>query len=85
MPPELMRPQTPSELAGSGEPADGRLLQDRLRLFGGITFLIAAAFYAVGLVLGGLGIQSAFDAVARGSTAAARRGRAARSGRWMPS
>jgi hypothetical protein len=63
MPPELMRPQTPSELAGSGEPADGRLLQDRLRLFGGITFLIAAAFYAVGLVLGGLGIQSAFDPV----------------------
>ena len=57
------RPQTPSEFAGSGEAADARLLQDRLRLFGGITFLIAVAFYAVGLVLGGLGIQSAFKPV----------------------
>ena len=63
MPPELVRPQTRSELAGSGEPADARLRQDRLRLFGRSTFLIAAAFYAVGLVLGGLGIQSAFDPV----------------------
>jgi serine/threonine-protein kinase len=42
---------------------DARLLQDRLRLFGGITFLIALAFYVVGLMLAGLGIQPGFSPV----------------------
>ncbi len=58
MPPEVLRPETPSGYSGSSESVDGRLLQERLRLFGGIAFLISAAFYAVGQVLAWLGRES---------------------------
>ena len=36
--PQALRPATPSGLSGRSEPVDGRLLQERLRLFGGIAF-----------------------------------------------
>jgi len=56
MPPEAVRPATPS--GASAEPVtETRLLQDRLRLFGGITSLIAVAFYAAAVVLDRLGVQ----------------------------
>ena len=58
MPPEALRPQTPSGLTGRSESVDGRLLQERLRLFGGIAFLISAVFYGVGQVLAGLGREN---------------------------
>jgi eukaryotic-like serine/threonine-protein kinase len=57
MPAEAVRPATPSGLSGRSDSADGRLLQDRLRLFGGLSFLIAAAFYGVSLLLSRLGLQ----------------------------
>jgi eukaryotic-like serine/threonine-protein kinase len=40
---------------GRSEPLDGRLLQGRLRLFGGFAFLITAAFYGVGQVFAWVG------------------------------
>jgi tRNA A-37 threonylcarbamoyl transferase component Bud32 len=55
MSPEELRPQTPSGLSPAASSVDARFLQDRLRLFGGIAFVIAALFYAVGLVLARLG------------------------------
>jgi tRNA A-37 threonylcarbamoyl transferase component Bud32 len=55
VPREALRPETPSGLSGSSASVDGRLLQERLRLFGGIAFLITAVFYGVGQVLVGLG------------------------------
>jgi hypothetical protein len=58
MPPEALWPVTRSGLTGPSESVDGRLLQERLRLFGGIAFLISTAFFAVGLVLGWLGQES---------------------------
>ena len=58
MPPIALRPETPSGFSGGSESVDGRLLQERLRLFGGIAFLISAAFYAVGQVLAWLGRES---------------------------
>lgn len=61
MPPEAVRPETPS--GASGESVDALFLQDRLRLFGAILFLIAAAFYVVGLLLARLAIQPAFSPV----------------------
>jgi len=48
---EVVWPQAPSGSSSGTDSREGRLLQDRLRLFGGIAFLIAAAFYAVGQVL----------------------------------
>ena len=51
MPPEALRPETPSGLSSRSESVDGRLLQDRLRLFGGIVFLISAVFHGVGQAL----------------------------------
>ena len=61
--PEALRPRTPSGLGTSGESVEVQLLQDRLRLFGGITFLIAAAFYVTGVVLPALGPQAGFNPV----------------------
>jgi hypothetical protein len=58
MPPEALRPRTPSGLTGPSESADGRLLQERLRLFGGIAFLISAAFNGVGRGLAWLGREN---------------------------
>jgi tRNA A-37 threonylcarbamoyl transferase component Bud32 len=58
MPPIALRPETPSGFSGSSESVDGRLLQERLRLFGGIAFLISAAFQAVGLGLAALGRET---------------------------
>jgi hypothetical protein len=55
MPPIALRPETPSGFSGSSESVDGRLLQERLRLFGGLAFLISAAFQVVGLALAALG------------------------------
>jgi serine/threonine-protein kinase len=52
--PEALRPATPSGLTGPSAP-DTRFLQDRLRLFAGIAFLITAVFYGVGQVLVALG------------------------------
>ena len=54
---EALRPATRSGLSGRSDSADGRLLQERLRLFGGLAFLIVAVFYVVGLVLVRLGVQ----------------------------
>ncbi len=53
--PQALRPQVPSGSSGPGDSADARLLQDRLRLFGGLAFTIAVTFYGVGQVLAGLG------------------------------
>ncbi|HYN01345.1 MAG TPA: hypothetical protein VE359_02760, partial [Vicinamibacteria bacterium] len=58
MSPEALRPETPSGYSGRSESVDGRLLQERLRLFGGLAFLISAAFFAVGQVLARLGWES---------------------------
>ena len=58
MPPEALRPETPSGYSGRSESVDGRLLQERLRLFGGLAFLISTAFYAVGQVLAWLGREN---------------------------
>ena len=58
MPPDAFRPATPSGYTGRSESVDGRLLQERLRLFGGIAFLISAAFQVVGLVLAALGRET---------------------------
>jgi len=58
MPPEALRPETPSGFSGRSESVDGRLLQERLRLFSGIAFLISAAFYGVGRVLAWLGREN---------------------------
>ena len=63
MPPEALRPRTPSGLGTSGESVEVQLPQDRLRLFGGITFLIAAVFYVTGVVLPVLGPQAGFNPV----------------------
>jgi serine/threonine-protein kinase len=57
-----LRSETPT--GTHGESVDARFLQDRLRLFSGILALITAAFYVVGVVLGGLGIQPPFSRVA---------------------
>ena len=54
---EALRPATRSGLSGRSDSADGHLLQERLRLFGGLAFLIVAVFYVVGLVLVRLGVQ----------------------------
>ena len=51
MPPDALRPATPAGLTGPSASADGRLLQERLRLFSGIAFLISAVFNGVGRVL----------------------------------
>jgi eukaryotic-like serine/threonine-protein kinase len=59
MPPGAIRPETPSGLTSRSESVDGRLLQERLRLFSGITFLIGVVFYGIGQVLTGLGRQPA--------------------------
>ncbi len=45
--PQALRPRTPSGLTGPSEPADTRLLQERLGLFAGLGFLIAAVFLGV--------------------------------------
>jgi eukaryotic-like serine/threonine-protein kinase len=58
MPPEALQPETPSGFTGRSESVDGRLLQDRLRLFGGIAFLISAVFNGVGRVLAWLGREN---------------------------
>jgi hypothetical protein len=58
MPTQELRPQTPSGSTGRSESVDGRLLQERLRLFGGLAFLISAVFYAVGQVLAWLGREN---------------------------
>ncbi|HEX9188470.1 MAG TPA: serine/threonine-protein kinase [Vicinamibacteria bacterium] len=58
MPPEALRPKTRSGLAGPSEAVDSRLLQERLRLFGGIAFLISAVFNGVGRVLAWLGKEN---------------------------
>ena len=55
MSPEALRPETPSGFSARSESVDGRLLQERLRLFGGLAFLISAVFYGVGQVLVWLG------------------------------
>ncbi len=58
MPPKALRPETPPGLTGPSESVDGRLLQERLRLFGGIALLISAAFNGVGRVLAWLGREN---------------------------
>ena len=58
MPPIALRPETPSGFSGRSESVDGRLLQERLRLFGGLAFLISAVFYGVGRVLAWLGREN---------------------------
>ena len=58
MPPEALRPETPAGLTGPSASADGRLLQERLRLFSGIAFLISAVFNGVGRVLAWLGREN---------------------------
>jgi serine/threonine-protein kinase len=55
MSPDALQPETPSGYSARSESVDGRLLQERLRLFGGLAFLISAAFYGVGQVLVWLG------------------------------
>jgi serine/threonine-protein kinase len=55
MPREALRPETPSGFTDRSESVDGRLLQERLRLFGGLAFLIGTVFYGVGQVLVRLG------------------------------
>ena len=73
MPPEVLRPQGPSGSSSGAASLEGRLLQDRLRLFGGIGFVIAAVFYGVGQVLARLGRENPPDA---------RRARGGRSRSW---
>ncbi len=58
MPPEALRPETPSGFTGPSASADGRLLQERLRLFSGIAFVISAVFNGVGRVLAWLGREN---------------------------
>ena len=58
MPPEALRPETPAGLTGPSESVDSRLLQERLRLFCGIAFLISAVFNGVGRVLAWLGREN---------------------------
>ena len=58
MAPEALRPQTPSGFTGRSDSVDGCLLQERLRLFGGLAFLISAAFHGVGRVLAWLGREN---------------------------
>jgi hypothetical protein len=58
MPPEALRPETPPGVTGPSASADGRLLQERLRLFSGIAFLISAVFNGVGRVLAWLGREN---------------------------
>jgi serine/threonine-protein kinase len=58
MPPEALRPATPSGLSGRSGSVDVHLLQERLRLFAGIAFLISAVFYGVGQVLARLGREN---------------------------
>ena len=55
MPPDALRPRTPPGFSARSESFEGRLLQERLRLFGGIGFLLAAVFYAVARMLVWLG------------------------------
>src|SRR5512147_1463068 len=69
MSPEALRPQTPSGLTGRSESIEGRLLQERLRLFGGIAFVIAVVFYAVGQVLARLGRDNALTPAGHASIA----------------
>ena len=70
MSPEVLRPQAPSGSSSGAESLEGRLLQDRLRLFGGIAFVIAAAFYAVGQVLARLGRENPLTPAGHASVAA---------------
>ena len=56
--PDALRPETPAGLTGPSASADGRLLQERLRLFSGIAFLISAVFNGVGRVLAWLGREN---------------------------
>lgn len=42
MPPVALQPETPSAFTGRSESVDGRLLQERLRLFGAMMWLLAA-------------------------------------------
>jgi serine/threonine-protein kinase len=58
MPPKVLQPETPSGYSGRSESVDGRLLQERLRLFGGIVCLISAVFYGVGHGLAVLGREN---------------------------
>jgi len=58
MPPPPLRPRTPSGLDSRPESADELVLQGRLRLFGGLAFAIAAAFYVVGQVIARLGLDN---------------------------
>jgi eukaryotic-like serine/threonine-protein kinase len=58
VPPEALRPATPSGLTGRSESQDGQLLQQRLALFGGLASLIGAAFWTVGQLLAWLGTEN---------------------------
>jgi tRNA A-37 threonylcarbamoyl transferase component Bud32 len=55
MPPGVLRPEIPFGSSTGAESVEGRLLQDRLRLFGGTAFVIAVVFYTVSQVLARLG------------------------------
>ena len=58
------------ELDRSPSPLEGRLLQERLRLFGSIAFVIAVVFYAVGQVLAHLGRGDSLTPAGHASIAA---------------
>jgi tRNA A-37 threonylcarbamoyl transferase component Bud32 len=68
--PEVLRPQVPSGPSSGADSLEGRLLQDRLRLFCGIAFVVATAFYTVGQVLARLGHESPLTPAAHASVAA---------------
>ena len=70
MSPEVLRPRAPSGSSSGAGSAEGRLLQDRLRLFGGIAFVIAVVFYAVGQVLAHLGRDNALTPAGHASIVA---------------
>ncbi len=70
MSPEVLRPQAPSGSSSSSESLESRLLQERLRLFGGIAFVIAVVFYAVGQVLAHLGRENPLTPAGHASIAA---------------
>jgi serine/threonine-protein kinase len=70
MSPEVLRRKTPSGSSTGAESLEGRLLQDRLRLFSGIAFGIAAAFYTVGQALARLGRENPLTPTGHASVAA---------------
>ena len=70
MSPEVLRPQAPSGSSSGAESLEGCLLQDRLRIFGGIAFVIAAAFYTVSHVLARLGRENPLTPVGHVSVVA---------------